>query len=140
MINILCLTVILFLLISVCYTDIRYRKIKNSTVIIIALFSLCSALTHSEPVNLIWPVMIIVMGVLLVLANIIGAGDIKLIAALSLSLPGTDIPAFIFLITLSGVPLILVTVLLHKVTGSSNEITLPYGVAISCGYLFHLLG
>lgn len=140
MINTLCLTVILFLLISVCYTDIRYRKIKNSTVIIIALFSLCSALTHSEPVNLIWPVMIIVMGVLLVLANIIGAGDIKLIAALSLSLPGTDIPAIIFFITLSGVPLILVTVLLHKVTGSSNEITLPYGVAISCGYLFHLLG
>ena len=140
MINTLCLTVILLLLISVCYTDIKFRKIKNSTVIFIALFSLVSGVTHTEPVSLVWSLLILVTGVLLVLANIIGAGDIKLIAALSLSIPGAEIPDFIFLITLSGVPLILVTVLLHKVTGSSNKITLPYGVAISCGYLFHLLG
>ena len=140
MINTLCLTVILLLLISVCYTDIKFRKIKNSTVIFIALFSLVSGLTHTEPVSLVWSLLILVTGVLLVLANIIGAGDIKLIAALSLSIPGAEIPDFIFFITLSGVPLILVTVLLHKVTGSSNKITLPYGVAISCGYLFHLLG
>lgn len=140
MINTLCLTMILLLLISVCYTDIMFREIKNRTVIIIALLSFVSTLTHPEPVNLIWTLMIFVVGVLLVLVNIIGAGDIKLIAALSLSLPGADIPAFIFLITLSGLPLILVTVLFHKMTGSRHKITLPYGVAISCGYLFHLLG
>lgn len=128
------------LLLSVCYTDISSRIIKNRTVFIVALISLAISVTLYGRVSIFWPLTILVSGMFLVTVNVIGAGDIKLISALSLSLPAEKIAGFIFWITLSGLPLILIVVILRLLRPGSKKMTLPYGVAISCGYLLHLLG
>lgn len=127
-------------LLSVCYTDITNRKIKNKAVAMAALLSALLSVTSTGSLNLLYPLIVLTVGFLLVFVNMIGAGDIKLIAALSLSVPAGQIPEFILWITLSGVPLILVVVVLRLVSPASKTMTLPYGVAISIGYLLHLLG
>lgn len=127
-------------LLSVCYTDIYNRVIKNNAVILVAVLSLMISATRYGDLNLLWPFITLVSGMLLVTVNVIGAGDIKLIAALSLSLPAAKMIDFIFWITLSGIPLILIVVILRLLHSERKKMTLPYGVAISCGYLLHLLG
>ncbi|WP_157665863.1 A24 family peptidase [Tatumella citrea] len=133
-------SLLVLLLLSVCYTDISSRKIKNNTVMLVALLSLIIAVTINGNVNILWPLMTLIVGMLLVIANVIGAGDIKLIAALSLSIPADQMVNFLFLVTLSGIPLILIVIFLRLLHKGSRKMTLPYGVAISCGYLLLHLG
>ena len=133
-------SLLVLLLLSVCYTDIFSRKIKNNTVMLVALLSLIIAVTINGSVNILWPLMTLIVGMLLVIANVIGAGDIKLIAALSLSIPADQMVNFLFLVTLSGIPLILIVIFLRLLHKGSRKMTLPYGVAISCGYLLLHLG
>lgn len=129
-----------FMLLSVCYTDISSRRIKNNAVVFIAVLSLTISVVQGNSINIFWPFITLVLGMFLVTVNVIGAGDIKLISALSLSLPAKQMADFIFWITLSGIPLILIVVALRLWHPGSKKMTLPYGVAISCGYLLHLLG
>ncbi len=127
-------------LLSVCYTDISSRIIKNNAVILVAVLSLVISVTLYSSVNILWPLITLMAGMLLVMINVIGAGDIKLISALSLSLPAEQMADFIFWVTLSGIPLVLIVVIFRLVRSGREKMTLPYGVAISCGYLLHHLG
>lgn len=78
------------------------------------------------------------VGVIFVLVNLIGAGDVKLLSVLGMTFSLREVPDFIFLVTVSGLPLIVIVFCLHKYSHGKFSKTLPYGVAISSGYLLKL--
>ncbi|QGX92250.1 flp operon protein B [Tatumella sp. TA1] len=131
--------ILIALLLRVCYTDIRYRIIENKCVAVIVLVNIFYLYSISQPVNFISAVVVFGIGIIVILTNFIGAGDIKLLSALGLAFPLRELPDFIFLVTVSGLPLILIVFCLHKSSQGKFSKTLPYGVAISSGYLLKLL-
>ncbi|WP_264625778.1 A24 family peptidase [Candidatus Symbiopectobacterium sp. NZEC135] len=118
----------------VCYTDIRYRKITNATTLLIFSLSLLLTFHHLEECSL--PLLLLLFGVGFVfsIVGVIGAGDVKLVCALSTGLSTTDIGNFLFLMGMTGIPLTLLTCLYYKLFSKNNVITIPYGVAICSGY------
>jgi len=78
------------------------------------------------------------VGVIFVLVNLIGAGDVKLLSVLGMTFSLREVPDFIFLVTVSGLPLIVIVFCLQKYSHGKFSKTLPYGVAISSGYLLKL--
>ncbi|WP_034916625.1 prepilin peptidase [Erwinia sp. 9145] len=127
------------LLIDVCYTDARYRIIRNHTTLLVAI--LCAGDSLFSPAGFFWlPALCILLGgFFLSLFNIIGAGDIKLMAALALSFDTETTLAFLFATALAGLPLILVIFIINycssRFYGRKNKKNLPYGIAIVSGYL-----
>ena len=65
--------------------------------------------------------------------NVIGGGDVKLIAVLMLSLPSEQIISFFLFTTIFGLLLIVIGWLFFR--ESIKNSGLPYGVAISLGFL-----
>ena len=122
-------------LLQVCYSDIRYRKIKNSSTIILSLLSLLEGWLYWETVPLSPAVVVFAAGFLLNACGFIGAGDVKLMAALSLSLDADNTLLFIFLTTLAGLPVALVTLLTGRLLRKPAYQTVPYGVAIVGGFV-----
>ncbi|WP_158784036.1 prepilin peptidase [Pantoea sp. BAV 3049] len=133
----LCSFYLLFisLLVHVCYSDIRYRKIKNLTTLILSLLALVGGWQYWGKIPILPVSMILVAGFLLSIRGYIGAGDVKLMAGLSLSLDADNILVFIFLTTLAGLPVALIMLLTSRVMRKPEHKTVPYGVAIVGGYL-----
>ena len=104
MINFIILAAISAGLIYVIYSDIRFRLIKNSTVLYILFFSICKAGVNNNILIFI-PLLILVIGMFLNYAGVMGAGDIKLITALSLGMSETEMMRTIVFMGLSGIPL-----------------------------------
>ncbi|MBT0719471.1 hypothetical protein HGT71_14585 [Rosenbergiella epipactidis] len=125
-------------LIWVCYTDIRYRIIKNHSVVFIAVVLTMASFIDGKLPHWVSACLIFFIGAIAVYANFIGAGDIKLLSALALSFPLADVPEFIFFITLSGLPLAVVVYLLHRYGKKKFSRSVPYGVAIVSGYFVML--
>ncbi|WP_258339469.1 prepilin peptidase, partial [Citrobacter amalonaticus] len=73
-------------LIYCCYTDIFERKIKNKVVFSILLLSLLLSFAVQD-INIKFPLSIMFVGFFINLLGVIGAGDVKLIASLSFSIP-----------------------------------------------------
>ena len=120
------------LLLRVCYTDLFYRKIKNKTVVLILIVSLVSGIIQYGIPSIIFPCVILLVGFLLSSFSLVGAGDVKLLVALSFSLSSEDILRFITTTALCGllvvIPVIYICIVKRKKT------TVPYGIAISMGY------
>lgn len=133
MIKIILLFIYIFLL-YVCYTDITARIIKNKTVIIVAILSIIIGIIKYNIPEIALPLFILFIGIILSSLGFFGAGDIKLIFALSLSLSNSLIISFILMTAISGlivvIPIIITSIYRKK------KITVPYGIAISLGYLF----
>ena len=129
---------IFILLARSCYTDIRYRIIENKCVISILLINVLFFLMGKEQIYLSSSIVILSIGTVCVLSHCIGAGDVKLLAVLGLTFPLRELLDFIFLVAVSGLPLILVIYCLHHFTRGKFSKTLPYGVAITCGYLLKI--
>ena len=127
------------LFIDVLYTDIRYRIIRNTTTFFIAFILLTGGVFSSSGFYWTSALSILAGGFFLSLVNIMGAGDIKLMAALSLSLNAEETLAFLFSTALAGLPLIMLVLLVNCVSSRFAEKktskTLPYGVAVVSGYL-----
>lgn len=68
----------------VCYYDIRYRKIPNRLVSVIALVGIGFVLMEAKYSHLIHAVAILIVGAGLFKFRVLAAGDSKLLAALSL--------------------------------------------------------
>ncbi|WP_264652081.1 prepilin peptidase [Candidatus Symbiopectobacterium sp. NZEC151] len=122
------------ILIFVCYTDIRFRQITNVTTLLIFLLSLLLAFHHVDDLSLIILSLLFCVGFVFSVAGVIGAGDIKLVCALSTGLSTPHIGDFLLLTGMAGIPLTLLTCLYYRVFSKQNVITVPYGVAICCGY------
>ncbi|MGL9720944.1 prepilin peptidase [Symbiopectobacterium sp.] len=120
----------------VCYTDIRCRKITNATTLLIFSLSLLLAFHHPEDLSLTLLLLLLLfcLGFVLSIVGVIGAGDVKLVCALSTGLSTTEMGNFLFLTGMAGIPLTLLTCLYYRLFSKQNVITVPYGVAICSGY------
>lgn len=121
-------------LLYVIYTDINYRLIKNNTVITILFLSIVNAFFIHGRVLFLLPAIILLAGMLLNFLGAIGAGDVKLITALSLGMNEVDIINMILFMGLTGIPLSVICIIYYKFFKQRDKITIPYGVAISAGY------
>lgn len=121
-------------LIVISYTDIRYRTISNQFILVTMGLMLLNALWGTNQFNYIAAIIFLLIGIVIFYLNIIGAGDIKLISVLILSIPINKVIDFLTLIALCGIPLILL-VIIYKFVFKKKCITLPYGVAISLAYM-----
>lgn len=116
-------------------TDVLYRRIFNyNSLIIIAL----SMLLHFYKVQLsvFIPFMILIIGFILYLANIWGAGDAKFCFALTLSLPSDLLFLFFLLMSISGGVIATMMIIFPALKG--RYISVPYGLPIGIGYLLTL--
>lgn len=133
------IALILPFLVWICYTDIRYRIIKNQAVFIVAAISAALAINDGQFPYLVSATIVFVIGTVVVCMNFIGAGDIKLLAALALVFPLSELPDFIFFVALSGLPLSIIVYILSLCNKERFSRVVPYGVAIVSGYLLTLL-
>lgn len=130
------------LIIRAAASDIRSRTISNRLNAAIAL----SAPAYWFSIGLSpWPDMAIQLGVAsgvlvvfvgLFALGMMGGGDVKMLAALALWLPVTQLPGFLILMALLGGGVTIATVIHHRVTRRIGQPEIPYGVAIALAALW----
>lgn len=120
-------------LLYLCFTDIKSRIIGNR--VIISLFFTMVALSwlKYEQVFVLQGAIGLAVCFILFTLNVMGGGDAKLIAVLMLSIPPAQLISFFFLTAVFGFLLIIIGWLFFRQSIKQNG--LPYGVAISSGYL-----
>ncbi|MDO5053930.1 MAG: prepilin peptidase [Pasteurella oralis] len=128
---------VIFLLTILSWTDIKSRMISNKIVLFILALILPLAWLKYGQINIIPALWVLVIGFFLFTFRIIGAGDIKLTSVLILALPNEQIIYFFFFTAFSGLVLIIVGLLFFR--DSIRKNALPYGVAISLGFVINLL-
>ncbi len=126
----------ILLLINVSYSDIKRRIIENKIVVILCFILIMLTWLKYETIFILTPICVLLIGFVLFSLKVIGGGDVKLIATLTLSLPNDQIPSLFFFITLSGLLVIIWGFLFHRKSITNNGV--PYGVAISLGYLVNM--
>lgn len=134
--KIILIAAIMLLLIRLSWTDIKSRIISNNIVLVLlVLVILFGYLLNGE--LYITPALIsLFIGFLLFLFNVIGAGDVKLITVLMLTIPSEQILSFFVFTSFFGLLLIIIGWFFFKTSIKRNG--LPYGVAISLGFLTNL--
>lgn len=119
------------------WTDITQRLISNQAV----GFMLCAIV----PFALIWwhtlfwqqALWTLGVGFLLFYIRVIGAGDIKLLTVLMFAVPDNQVLSFLFFVTAIGGLLAVGGLLFFR--QNVRQQGLPYGVAISGGFLIHFI-
>jgi prepilin peptidase CpaA len=130
------------MLVTAAATDIRSRIISNRLNAAIAL----TAPLYWWSMGLSpWPDMAIqvalALGVLALFAalfalNMMGGGDVKMLAALGLWLPAGALLSLLVVMALLGGVVTIVTVAHHRLTRRIGQVEIPYGVAISLAGLW----
>ena len=128
------LTIWLCLLIS-CYTDIKYRIISNYIVIIIFALTILNYVFGLGALNYSASGIFLVCGLLMFYCRLVGAGDIKLITVLLITIPVGSVMFFFAATTFLGLPLAIIAIIYKWLKKVEGGITLPYGVAITGGYI-----
>ncbi|MGP1627380.1 MAG: A24 family peptidase [Aggregatibacter segnis] len=132
------LVVITFLLLlRLSISDIRSRIISNRIVLLLLIVAIPLSLLKYQTVFIVPALCTLTIGFLLFMLNIIGAGDVKLITVLMLMVPNDEIFPFFFFTTFAGLGLIIIGWLFFR--KSIKENGLPYGVAISLGFITNLV-
>ncbi|MBN6065603.1 prepilin peptidase [Aggregatibacter actinomycetemcomitans] len=132
------LVIITFLLlITLSITDIRSRIISNRIVLLLLIITIPLSLLKYQTIFIVPALCALAIGFLLFTLNVIGAGDVKLIAVLMLMIPNDEIFPFFFFTTFAGLGLIIIGWLFFR--KSIKENGLPYGVAISLGFMTNLV-
>ncbi|MEZ8462820.1 prepilin peptidase [Vibrio splendidus] len=137
----------LLILVIVCVyvsaTDFLYRKIQNHTLLIL-LFLQC----FLSPLDIqIMSFLLVLGGGLIVYALIwIGAGDIKYVAVLSLTIPLSDLLWAFVMTAFTGGFLAVIYLVYNKLISkrlvrktSNGQQGIPYGIAISVGFYLVIL-
>jgi len=135
LINLLVIITIL-LLITLSITDIRSRIISNRIVLLLLITIILLSLLKYQTIFLIPALCALAIGFLIFTLGIMGAGDIKLISVLMLSIPDNEIISVFFFTAFAGLLLIVVGWLFFRKSIKQNG--LPYGVAISFGFITNL--
>ncbi|WP_109079066.1 A24 family peptidase [Aggregatibacter kilianii] len=132
------LVIITFLLlITLSITDIHSRIISNRIVFLLLITVIPLSLLKYQTLFIVPALCALAIGFLLFTLNVIGAGDVKLIAVLMLMIPNDEIFPFFFFTTFAGLGLIIIGWLFFR--KSIKENGLPYGVAISLGFMTNLV-
>lgn len=130
------------MLVTAAATDIRSRIISNRLNAAMAL--LAPVYWWSMGLSP-WPDMAIqvglALGVLVLFAalfalNMMGGGDVKMLAAIALWLPAGALLSLLVLMALLGGVVTIVTVLHHRMTRRIGQAEIPYGVAIALAGLW----
>ena len=131
-------------LIRAAWGDLQTRTIPNWLNILIAAGAPLWWWTHGWA---LWPDIVLQLGFALTIFAIfagcfaigaMGGGDVKLITALSLWLPLTPLVRMLFVMSLLGGLVTLVTLVAHRMLKRSGSPEVPYGVAISIAGLWVL--
>ncbi|HDR1794058.1 TPA: prepilin peptidase, partial [Pasteurella multocida] len=117
------------------WTDLTKRVISNNTVLLLLAVIIPFSFIHHSQIFFLPALLFLFLGFLLFTLGVIGAGDIKLIAVLMLSIPTEQLISFFFLTSCSGLLLIIIGWLFFK--ESIKKRGLPYGIAISLGFLMN---
>lgn len=125
------------ILFRICYTDIRFRLIKNTDVLIVLGLVVCTLVIYDYPFNFPYALLTLAIGFVLVSVNVVGAGDIKLLAVLALSFSQGIFVGYLFAMSLLGIVLAIIEIVTVKVKKRKSR-GLPYGVAIIGSYVFVL--
>lgn len=128
------LTIWLCLLIS-CYTDIKYRIISNYIVIVIFALAILNYAFGLGALNYSASGIFLVCGLLMFYCRLVGAGDIKLITVLLITIPACNVMFFLAVTTFLGLPLAIFAIIYKWLKKVEGGITLPYGVAITGSYI-----
>jgi tadV len=128
--------VLLFLLLRLCYTDVHNRIISNRVVMALLFVVVPLSLLRYQSIFFIPALCTLFIGFVLFILHIIGAGDIKLISVLMLMIPYEQIIFFFFFTAIAGLLLIIIGWLFYRKSIKARG--LPYGVAISLGFLTNL--
>lgn len=128
--------VLLFLLLRLCYTDVYNRIISNRVVMALLFVVVPLSLLRYQSIFFIPALCTLFIGFVLFILHIIGAGDIKLISVLMLMIPYEQIIFFFFFTAIAGLFLIIIGWLFYRKSIKARG--LPYGVAISLGFLTNL--
>lgn len=127
----------ILLLIRLSYTDIKYRIISNKIVLILLLVILPLSWIKYGEIFVVPALISFIIGFILFNLKTVGAGDVKLVSVLMLAIPQEQIMSFFFFTACSGLILIIIGWIFFRESILKNH--LPYGVAISLGFLLNLL-
>lgn len=130
------LFLIILLLIRISWTDITSRLISNNIVLVLLICIIPFGFLLNGELYITPALVSLFIGFLLFLFNVIGAGDVKLITVLMLTIPSEQILSFFVFTSFFGLLLIIIGWLFFKTSIKRNG--LPYGVAISLGFLTNL--
>lgn len=123
------------------WSDLAKREIPNSAVVLLALGGVAEALLSAagpNGINWLGTLLILLIGFpLSSLLGLIGAGDVKLLAAAALWTPGRTVDLLLLTALLGGILAVLYLILNIVRTKKTNE--LPYGVAVSSALLLMLV-
>lgn len=131
--DIIILAIWLCLLVS-CYTDLKSRTISNKLVVIIFILAILNFLFGQGQLNYGASAIFLICGLLMFYCRLVGAGDIKLITALLITIPVNNVLFFLVVITFFGLPLAIFAIIYKRFKKTEGGITLPYGLAISASY------
>lgn len=126
----------ILLLVTLSVTDIRSRIISNQVVLLLLFAIVPLSLLKYQTIFVIPALCALAIGFLIFSLGAMGAGDIKLISVLMLAIPHNEIIYFFFFTAFFGLLLIIVGWLFFR--KSIKENGLPYGVAISLGFMTNL--
>ena len=118
-----------------CYTDIKYRIISNYIVIIVFVLAILNYVFGLGALNYSASGIFLVCGLLMFYCRLAGAGDIKLITVLLITIPSNSVLFFLLAIAIFGLPISIIAILYKWLKKIKDGITLPYGVAITGGYI-----
>lgn len=129
-------------LIWISWTDLKSRLISNRAILLTVLLILPFSYILWSKVFIVSAVVTLVIGFILFMLNLIGAGDIKLLSVLMLAVPSEEIMPFLFLVTIVGAVLAIIAIvwlLFHKKSFMDYimKYKLSYGVAICGGFILN---
>ncbi|MFI8416085.1 prepilin peptidase [Serratia sp. NPDC078593] len=123
-------------LMFIAWQDILFRVISHGSLLLLLIILLpLAVMQHTFP-NFIAAISILVIGYALFCFNVIGGGDVKLMALLSLALSDSSLAAFLFLTACIGGLIALAGLIFFNETTRLKGI--PYGVAISLAFVLAL--
>ncbi len=120
--NAACLLAAMALALRLAWCDWRWRRLPNSLVLLLALLSIPYAVLQSSPPAWLAALVILLFGSWLFALGLCGAGDIKLLAAIALWLPG-QVGVLLIWLAVFGLLLTVMMLLLRRKT-------VPYGCAM----------
>ena len=133
----LLLGVLALMLLAASWLDLRSRTIPNGLNLAIALLAIpfwwASGLE-------IWPGVALQIGLavavfafftLAFLVGAMGGGDVKMLGALALWVPGNALLPLVVIMSLAGGVLTLGMVIRHRLARNQGQLEIPYGVAIA---------
>ncbi|UAX43236.1 prepilin peptidase [Pasteurella canis] len=127
---------IILLLIILSLNDIKKRIISNKIIILLLSCIIPFSLLKYNELFIVSAFIFLLLGFIVFQLGIIGGGDIKLITVLMLSVPVEQLISFFFFTSIAGLFLIIIGWLFFR--DSIKKKGLPYGVAISLGFLMNL--